>query len=274
MSLQKLDDIRALLKAHLAGEAQAGFPRLTRTPSTGTIQFLDYVAACTAAERDLLLTALAQIDALNFFSPVAVRERVEALVTTNPAFVRYRQALQSPPFTMGLRYVGLRMLKSMLADRMSSEMMARTRTTLDFIPRDDLPPALVPDPEPTHLNPAKAPLLRKLIDESFGKAFATGRQKRPGGETEYIGVLQGTNVKVVTDFSARGLQLRYGVSIPDETKTILVRQLAYETLWAAGSGWDYLTEENAETSVNLLCEHIAQIVSLRNDVTRLLQSSL
>jgi hypothetical protein len=274
MSLEKLDDISALLKAHLAAEAQTGFPRLTRTPSTGAIQFLDYVAACTAAERDLLLTTLAQIDALNFFSPVVVRGRVEALVTSNPAFVRYRQALQSPPFTMGLRYVGLRMLKSMLADRMTSEMMTRTRTTLDFIPRDDLPPALVPDPEPTHLNPAKAPLLRKLIDEAFGKAFATGRQKRPGGETEYIGVLQGTNINVVTDFSARGLQLRYGVSIPDETKTILVWQLAYENLWAAGPGWDYLTEENAETSVNLLCEHIAQIVSLRNDVTRLLQSGL
>lgn len=274
MSLQKLDDISALLKAHLAGEAQAGFPKLTRTPSTGAIQFLDYFAACTAAERDLLLTALAQIDALNFFSPVALRERVEVLVTTNPALVRYRQALQSPPFTMGLRYVGLRMLKSILADRMSMEMMARTRATLDFIPRDDLPAALVPDPEPVHLKPAKAPLLRKLINEAFRELFATQKQKRVGGETEYSGVLQGTNINVVTDFSGRGLQLRYGVSIPDETKTIFVWQLAYENLWAAGPGWDCLTEENAEASVNLLCEHIAQIVSLRNGVTSLLQSSL
>ena len=33
-----------------------------------------------------------------------VRQRVETLVTTNPAFVRHRQAMQSPPFTMGLRY--------------------------------------------------------------------------------------------------------------------------------------------------------------------------
>ena len=74
--------------------------------------------------------------------------------------------------------------------------------------------------DPAHLKPAKAPLLRKLIDEAFRKLFATGKQKRVGGETEYIGLLQGTNIKVVTDFSARGLQLRYGVSIPDETKRL------------------------------------------------------
>jgi hypothetical protein len=139
------------------------------------------------------------------------------------AFVRYRQAMQSSLFTMGLRYVGLRMLKSILADRMSMEMMARTRATLDFTPREDVPAALAPYPEP-----AKAPLLRKLIDKAFRKLFATGKQNRVGGETEYIGVLQGTNIKVVTDFSGRGLQLRYGVSIPDETKTILVWQLAYD----------------------------------------------
>jgi hypothetical protein len=42
MSLQNLDDVSAFLKAHLDEEAQSGFPRLTRIPSTGTIQFLDY----------------------------------------------------------------------------------------------------------------------------------------------------------------------------------------------------------------------------------------
>ena len=201
-----------------------------------------------------------------------VREQMEKFATTDPAFVRYRRAVQSAPFTMGLRYVGLRMLKSVLADRMSMEMMARTRATLDFIPRDDLPTALVPDPEPAHLKPAKAPLRRKLIDEAFRKLFAREKQKRLGGETEYSGVLQGTNIKVVADFSGRGPQLRYGVSIPDKTKTLFVWQLTYEDLWAAGSGWDCLTEENAEASISLLCEHIAQIVSLHNSVLSVVSS--
>jgi hypothetical protein len=50
--------------------------------------------------------------------------------------------------------------------------------------------------------------------------------------------------------------------------------LAYENLWAAGRGWDYLTEENTERSIRLLCEHIGQIVLLRNRVFELLQSTL
>jgi hypothetical protein len=266
MSLQKLDDVSALLKAHLDGEAQAGFPRLTRTPCSGTIQFLDYFGALAGADRDSLLATLAEIDALNLFPAPAVRERVEALVTTSPASARYLRAIQSAPFTMGLRYAGLRMMKAMLGDPTSREMMARTRVTLDFTPRDDLPATLVPDPEPAHLKPAKAPLLRKLINEAFPELFATGKQKRMGGETEYYGALEGTNIKVVTDFGARGLQLRYSVTIPDETKTIFVSGLADENLWAAAPGWDYLTEENAEPSIRLLCENIVQIVSLRNRV--------
>src|SRR5271165_6567134 len=197
MSLQKLDDVCALLRAHLDGEAQAGFPHLTRTPSSGTIQFLDYFGTLAAAGRDSLLAAHAEIDALNLLAGQASRGRIEALVTTNPAFVNYRSAMQSAPFTMGLRYLGLRMMKSMLGDPTSREMMARTRATLDFTPRDDLPVALVPDP--AHLKPANAPQLRKLINEAFPKLFATEKQKRPGGETEYGGVLEGTNIKVTID---------------------------------------------------------------------------
>lgn len=120
---------------------------------------------------------------------------------------------------MGGRYVGVRMLKAMWGDPMSREMMARTRTILDFVPRDDFPVDLVPDPDPAHLKPAKAPQLRKLINEAFHKLFATGERKRPGGETEYTGALQSTNIAVAIDFSARGPQLRYGVKTPDETKT-------------------------------------------------------
>ena len=87
-------------------------------------------------------------------------------------------------------------------------------------------------------------------------------------------MLEGTDVKVIIDFNARGLQLRYGVKIPDETKTVFVWGLQYESLRAAAPGWDYLTEENAEASIRLLCENIAQIVLLRNRVFDMLQRSV
>ena len=136
-----LDDATALVKGRLDAEAQAGFPILTRTPSSAAIEFLDYFNTLPVAGRDSLLAVFAEIDTLNLFPSPAFRDRVQALVTENPSFVRYRQAMQSAPFTMGLRYAGLRMLKAMLADPMSMEMMAKTRAALDFIPRDDLPAA-------------------------------------------------------------------------------------------------------------------------------------
>jgi hypothetical protein len=266
MSLQNFDDISAPLKAHLAEEAQAGFPTLIRIPSTGTIKFLDHFSTLTAADADSLLHALARISAMRFVSP---RELLDQ-ANIDPALLRYRDALQSAPFSMGLRHKGLRMMRAMLMDRMTVEMMAKTRATLDFTPRDDMPAVLVPDPDPTHLKPAKTPLLRKLIDKMFKELFAAVKRKLPGGETVYTGVLQGTNITVRIVFAGMGLQLRYGVHIPDETKTVFAFGLGYEDLWGSGPDWDYLTEENAEASIHLLCDLVVRVVRLRNSVLALL----
>jgi hypothetical protein len=265
MSLQKLDDVSALLRVHLAEEVQAGFPTLSRIPSTGAIKFLDHFSTLTAADADSLLNALARIVAMRFLSPLELLN----LANTDPALLRYRAAMQSMPFSMGLRYQGLRMRRAMLSDRMTVEMMAKTRATLDFTPRDDMPAVLVPDPDSANLKPAKAPLLRKLIGQKFKELFAAGKRKLPGGETVYAGVLQGTNITVRIVFAGMGLQLRYGVHIPDETKTVFVFGIGYEDLWAAGPDWDYLTEENAEASIHLLCDLVVHVVRLRNSVLAL-----
>jgi hypothetical protein len=265
-----LDDVSALLKAHFAEEAQSGFPTLSRIPSSGMIRFLDYASTITAAERDELVNSFARLGAMRFFMTLApVRDEMSALAVADPALLRYRAALQSAAFSMGLRYEGLRMRKAMLADRMSVEMMARTRATLDFIPRDDPPAQLVPDPDPAHLKPAKAPLLRKLIDKVFKDLFTGEKRKLAGGDMGHEGIFEGTNFALWIGFAGMGLQLRYGVSIPDESKRVSVVRLAYEDLWAPGPGWDYLTEENAEACIQLLRELVVQLVRLRNGVIAL-----
>jgi hypothetical protein len=266
----KLDAVTALVKAYLVEECQAGFPKLSLVPSTDTIKFLDYFSTLSAADGESLLDALARVGVMGFFPRLAVGDRLLELVKTDPAVVRYGTALQSAQFAMGLRYQGLRMAKAVLTDRVSVEMMARTRATLDFTPRDDAPAALTPDPNPANLKPAKAPLLRKLIDKAFKELFATGKRKLPGGDTGYTGILQATNITVWIGFAGMGLQLRYGVTIPDETKTVFVVQHRYENLWAAGPGWDYLTEENAEASIHLLCDLVVKMVELRNGVIALM----
>ena len=266
-----LDDVSALLKAHLVEEAHSGFRTLSRIPSSAMIRFLDYAATMTAAERDELVSSFARLGAMRFFVTLAaVRDEISTLATTDPALLRYRAALQSAAFSMGLRYEGLRMRKAMLGDRMSVEMMAQTRATLDFIPRDDPPAQLVPDPDPVHLKPAKAPLLRKLIDKTFKDLFTGQKRKLAGGDTGHEGVFEGTNFTLWIGFAGMGLQLRYDVSIPDETKRVSVLRLAYEDLWAPGPGWDYLTEENAEASIQLLRELVIQLIRLRNGVLALM----
>lgn len=269
MPLDKLDEATSLLKSHLRAEAEAEFPRMRRTPSTSAVQFLDYFDTLPASGAEALLDALAQLGALRFFPPLESYGRMQSIATANSAYLAYRRALQSPQFTLGLRYVEPRMRKALLTDPAGRATMAEARANIDFVPRDDAPAELMPE-DGTDPTPAKAPLLRKLIDEVFRKAFAHGKQRLAGGETEYHGSLNGTGIRVAVDFAAMGMQLRYGVTIPDETFPKFVPKLAYEDLWAIAPGWNYVTEQNAEASVSLLCEHIAQIVSLRSDMARAL----
>ncbi len=267
MSLDRLDGVGALVAAQLAEEVQTGFPNLRRTPSSGVIGFLDYFDGLGAMERDALLKALARGSALGFLFPVpAVCDEQLRFVSTDPALLAWRQAAISGPLAMGLRYQSLRMTKWVLNDPMSVQMMAETRAKLDFVPRDDVPLELAPDPDRANIQPAKAPMLRTLINKALGDLFPHQKRKLPGGETIYEGDYQGSGIKVAIDFAARDIQLRYGVSIADDTRTVFAFRMTYENLWAADPSWDYLTEENAERSIGLLCGHIGRIVQLRNAV--------
>jgi len=268
MTPQKLDDVTAYMRARFGEEANSGFPKLSRVPSSSTIRFLDYYASLTAADQTSLLASTARLAAMRFFP--ALHQQMLATIETDPPLLAKRDAMRSPWFGMGLRYEGLRMRKAMLSDPMSVEMMAKTRATLPFTPRDDMPAALVPDPDPTHLKPAKAPQLRTLINDAFKRLFPHQKQKQPGGEIKYTGALQQTTITVSINFAGMGMQLLYGVSIPDDTHRILVVRTAWEDMWGAGHGWDYLTEENAETSIQLLCELVTEVVTLRNAVADLL----
>jgi hypothetical protein len=270
MSLAKFAEATSLIREHLVQEVAAGFPRLSRIPSSQVIKFLDYFAGLTEPDREALLDLLARGGALQFYSP---RDSYDALLGPQEerASQRYRAAMLSAPYSMGLRHQDLRMIKSALGDPMSVAMMAQTRARLDFAPRDDLPPNLVPDPDPRNLKPAKAPLLRKLIDAAFKSSFGASRERRLGGEILHTGACEGTRLAIGIIFTNRGPQLIYHVKIPDESRTVFLIRFVYESLWSAGSGWDYLTEQNAEAAIALLGELILESVRLRNKMLSLLR---
>jgi hypothetical protein len=270
MTLPGLDDVTALMKGHFHAEADGGFPKLNRIPSSGTIRFLDCFSNFPPRLQSALVDSHARLAALTFLSTPVARDAMLEFINTDAALLAQREMMRSPAFSMGLRYEGLRMRKALLGDPQSIEMMAKTRATLGFTPRDDMPPGLVPDQDMANLKPAKAPQMRKLIDAAFTQMFAPQKKKLAGGSTGYTGALKGTGVTVWIDYAGMGMQLIYGVSIPDETRRVFVQRLPYEGLWGAGRGWDYLTEENAEAGIGLLCELVGQLMTLRNQAVELI----
>jgi hypothetical protein len=122
-------------------------------------------------------------------------------------------------------------------------------------PRPDLLPDL------RYLTPAKAPLLRKLLDATFKRhGFARDKGGR-GGQLKYNGRSGAT---VWPDFGSYMGQLCYGVSIRCDNVNVV--RLSYEQLWGQPGGWDYLTEENAERSIDLLPELVGCMIHLTEEV--------
>jgi hypothetical protein len=174
--------------------------------------------------------------------------------------------MNSPAFGMGLRYQSLRDIANMVSDPKAIAMMAQTRATLAFTPRDDLPPELVADPDLTHVKPAKAPQLRKLLGPTFKRAFAAVKEKRLGGVERYIGVREEAPVSIDITYTNRGPQFLYAIRIIDETGVAPLMGFNFEHLWGAGGGWDLITEDKAEEEIAFLGDLVREAARLRRRV--------
>jgi hypothetical protein len=262
----RLSSIAALLRADFAVEADAGFPAVTRIPSTEAVKFLDYFAALEPDGRGPLLDVMARLGAIQFCpSPLAYQEALD-LSASNAAIVQYRTALQSGSFAYGLRYQDLRMARAMLNDPESMARMAQTRSTLDFEPRDDPPKELTPESDIRKIQSAKTPLLRKLMEQALARLFSPQKSKLPGGETRYAGSIGSTQLTVSADFSSRYAQLHWFVKMTMANQN--PRAFRVEDFWGSRA-WDYLTEENASRSIDLLCERIVYLVKLKERIDAL-----
>ena len=248
----RVADVAALVRAELEAEVAAGLAALTRIPSTGIIKFLDYFATLGAADRQALLDMLARTAALRFFPAPLIAAAHEELRTTDPAALRLHAALGGSPFGMGLRYAGLRMARMLLNDPESVRQMALTRATLDFAPRDDPPEALVGTTAMRDVQTAKAPLLRKLLNQTLPRLLSVKPVKRPGGEIIYDGMIGAVPLRVSIMFSGLYAQMYYAVTWSMRERMLLAQRLNYDSLWAGDTDWDYLTEENAAGSIELL----------------------
>ncbi|HJZ75421.1 MAG TPA: hypothetical protein VKE51_26990 [Vicinamibacterales bacterium] len=264
-----MEQIVSLIRDHMHAEADAGYPLLRRIPSTGATACFDYLESISPVDRQELLEARARVAALGFVLTPPARQEILELVNSNPALVKCREATLRGPLAMGLRYQSIRMAKAVLNDEQSVAMMQQTRSTLDYVPRDDAPVPLVNDADVTKLLPAKAPQLKKLVKPLLQGLLGAKEERMPGGTMKYEGALDGTPVTVRVDYAARDVQVIYAASIPDPERKVVVIGTGYEHLFGMGGGWDYITEENAEASIGLLPELLRRLVTLRNEVKRL-----
>jgi hypothetical protein len=264
-----MEQIVALIRVHMDAEADAGYPLLRRIPSTRATAWFDYLESISPAEREELLHAHARVAALGFVLTTSAQQEILHLVNSEPALVKYREAVSQGPLAMGLRYQSIRMARAVLNDAQSVAMMRQTRSRLDYAPRDDAPVPLVNDPDVARLQPAKAPQLKKLVRPLLQGLLDTKEEKMPGGTMKYDGALDGTPLTVRVDYAARDVQMIYAVSIPDPERKVVVIGTGYERVFGIGGAWDYLTEENAEVSIGLLPELLRRLVTLRNEVRRI-----
>lgn len=258
----RVSDIAALIRTELAQEAETGFPVLSRIPSTGIVKFLDHFATLAPADQASLLDALARAGSLHFFPAPLIAKAHEQLRTTDPAIIRLHGAMRSAVFAYGLRYVDLRIARAMLRDPESRAMMAQTRATLDFEPRDDLPEPLVGSTPLLDIQTIRAPELRKLLNPMLLKRLGAKPEKRPGGELVYEGMIGNIPLRVSIIFSNLYAQMHYAVGWSVRERGFNARRLTYEVLWGSNTGWDYLTNENAARSIGLLDQLLLRLAAL------------
>ncbi len=248
-----------LVRAELAAEVAAGFPRLRRVPQTDIIWFLDYFPGLTQAEQAALLDEIAGSAALAFGRPAMPTLNARGTVDPPPAIARMCELREGLGGKGGTRYTDLKMLSAERNFREPGGYHPSWRermTALHFQPRADLLPDL------NQMKPAKAPLLRKRVKAAVTESLGLSHEKLPGGTCKFKGRYGDGELTVRVDFGMTLGQLAYNVTYKNAENHPLVLLMCYERLWSGGLPWDYLTEENAERSVKFLVEQIAYVANL------------
>ncbi len=238
--------------------------------------FIDYFASIGAAEQQALLDGIAEFGADFLFPPLPddwPKDRGQEMAI-HSGFGPYDKAMHGgcpggpdKRFLSGLgpRYLGIKDVSRLAEKRgwlKSSELHTQS-------PRTDLLPDI------KVMKPAKKSLLTKLIDRCLKQLL--------NGEIEkgsfYCGFIGSSKVSIEFDPDPRlGNQLVYDVKVENNHHLLDLglfsnrrhHEMPYETLWCQSTfGWDYLTEENAERSIELLPQLIVYLVQLADRVNEL-----
>ena len=239
--------LQALVESIIHAEIASDFSLLRRVPSTRTWTSIDVFLALPAERRVRLIEALSArgVDVLR-----PGRPRLGVAALESPAreeFDRFLNALASAN-TDG-RYWDVRTLRSFLAD-------ARSPHPELYVPEETIRRAEA-------IRPTKATEIRKVVKEVVGRRFAARAEKGGGADWRYHGTCEGVPFILWIDCGGRSDQLRYAVSVTDEAAGIPLMRVSYENLLGFGlGGWDFVTQDNLQESVELLCELVRRVVAI------------
>ncbi|OAI54361.1 hypothetical protein AYO44_03575 [Planctomycetaceae bacterium SCGC AG-212-F19] len=241
------------LRNEFASEQRDGFSRLKRVPETRVIRFLDHFASLSPVEQSELTAVLADWSSYHFSG------------TPLPAstYQQFARATAFPDRAEGLRYTGVTLLaglaKGVSHGGLAGWLQMRGITGLALQPPENLLRDI------GDLFPVKIPTLRRLVKTAFAKLFAPHEREIGDGNWRYEGMLASSSLQVLIGYSGKmgRPQLKYQIEVRGKGQVIAAPNVCFESVLGAGFGWwDYLTQENAERSVGLLCELVEYVARL------------
>lgn len=231
-------------------EKTSDFSTLRRIPSTSVRRFLAFYRSLTPADRarwtNLRLKHLPFLFLTNWKFEYCQEDK---------QWLRQR-ADEIVGHFWGWKTWGLRDLKGAIGFAKSN----RYSINIDWIPSKAVKWL---QNTPT----AKANLLRRLIKPALKEEFGLSAENRGGGEWGYGRSDENGSILISIDFGSMGSQLRYDVNIQNKKLHVEAKRLTFETIMGVTcTGWNWITEDDADKCVLLLIELIKRVINFTTDV--------
>ncbi|MGE4095898.1 MAG: hypothetical protein AB7G75_34225, partial [Candidatus Binatia bacterium] len=249
-----VEHILQFIQTMIEQEVASGYARVRQIPSTTTWRTIDYLNSLSPTRRRTLLTAFAtrgvrllrpDLDPQSYTSP-----------TSQEALLRFAdECLRIPDFEG--KYLGARLLRGIFA---------AVRTEPSSEPLAHVSAAVLQ--RATMVQPTKSTAVRKIVKQMFTERFKVRAENFGGGNWNYFGEYDGQPFKVMIDYGGRSEQLRYWLFYEHKNTGIRAHMLTYEGLLGLGFGhWDFVTADNLQQSISLLCDLLTDLLALPQKFT-------
>ena len=243
--------MQQIVRQELDAEYADGFPRLSRVPCTFTWRSVDHVKRLPPPRIEALFAAIAA-------SAGAALGVAPASPPADDRAARELKALRHAAIgAVGLpwdwKYADIRTLRAILGGARSKH--PRTAAEFASIPADVVARAEA-------IVPVTAAEFRKLVKVAVQHRFGGRPERRGGGEWGCECRLRDTAFTLSLDYGGWD-QLRYEVSYRHAASGLAPSALNYERLLGlGGTGWNFITADNAADAVQLMVELVEWLVSL------------